>query len=400
MSESLIAYADGVDSPRTPPAAVAAASGSPADAEVVLGWIPEPRSWLADPDGAPTPDDPSPVRGLAFMAGYALAPAIQAGRLRYLPIRLGSVPTLVADLRAETAVVTGIRRGRELAFAATVGPGPAMALAARRVVVELAGGTEDDLPDLGARLIPGDIVATVERPTAGYDPPVPRPPDPVDLAVGRNVASVLPDRPTLQFGPGGIAEAILASLDRRVGIWSGLITESVADLAERGLLDGQVTAAYAWPAAGGGLATLAGQGRVDLQPLEVTHDISRIAAIDRFVGCNTALQVGLDGSVNVERAGSRLIAGIGGHADFCAGAARSRGGLSLIALRSTTPRGASAIVAQVQTVSTPRSDVQVVVTEHGVADLRGADDADRARLLAGIAAPEHRTALLQAAELS
>ncbi len=387
MTESLIAYADGVDSPRTPPAAVAASSGASTDAEVLLGWTPEARPWL---------DEPTPVRGLAFMAGYALAPAIQAGRLRYLPVRLGSVPTLVADLRPDTAIVSGIRRGRNLAFAATVGPGPAMALSAQRVVVEVAAAAPGDLPDLGAPLIPGDIVATVERPSAGYDSPAPRPPDPVELAIGRNVAALLPERPTLQFGPGGIAEAILASLDRPVAIWSGLVTESVADLAERGLLAGQVTAAYAWPAAGGGLATLAGQGRLDLQPIDVTHDISRIAAIDRFVGCNTALQVGLDGSVNVERAGRRLIAGVGGHADFCAGAARSRGGLSLIALRSTTPRGASTIVAQVQTVSTPRCDVQMVVTEHGVADLRGTDDAQRARLLAGIAAPEHRAELLRA----
>jgi acyl-CoA hydrolase len=339
---------------------------------------------------------------MAFMAGYALAAAIEAGRLRYLPVRLGSVPTLVADLRPDIAVVTGIRRGSDLAFAATVGPGPAMTLAASRVVVEVAsaGGPGDgDIPDLGAPLIPGDIVATIERPAIGLDPPTTRPPDPIDLAIGRNVAAALPDRPTLQFGPGGIAEAILACLDRPVSIWSGLVTESVADLAERGILEGDVTAAYAWPAASGpsGLAALARQGRLDLQPIDVTHDISRIAAIDRFVGCNTALQVGLDGSVNVERAGRRLIAGIGGHADFCAGAARSRGGLSLIALRSTTPRGASTIVAQVQTVSTPRCDVQMVVTEHGVADLRGVDDAERARLLAGIAAPEHRAELLEMA---
>ncbi|MFI5054403.1 MAG: acetyl-CoA hydrolase/transferase C-terminal domain-containing protein, partial [Acidimicrobiia bacterium] len=117
------------------------------------------------------------------------------------------------------------------------------------------------------------------------------------------------------------------------------------------------------------------------------------SAIDRFVACNTAIQVGLDGSVNVERVGGRLITGIGGHPDFCAGAIASSGGHSLIALRSTTRRGVSTIVASPEVVSTPRCDIDVVVTEHGIADLRGVDDDERALRLVAIAAPEHRSAL-------
>jgi acyl-CoA hydrolase len=119
-----------------------------------------------------------------------------------------------------------------------------------------------------------------------------------------------------------------------------------------------------------------------------------VSGIDRFVGCNTALQVGLDGSVNVERVGGRLVAGIGGHPDFCTAGTRSQGGMSVIALRSTTGRGASTIVRQVETVSTPRCDVDVVVTEHGVADLRGVDDSERARRISAIADPAHRLALV------
>ncbi|HEX5587302.1 MAG TPA: acetyl-CoA hydrolase/transferase C-terminal domain-containing protein, partial [Acidimicrobiia bacterium] len=107
----------------------------------------------------------------------------------------------------------------------------------------------------------------------------------------------------------------------------------------------------------------------------------------------TALQVGLDGSVNVERVGGRLITGIGGHPDFSAGASGSTGGLSLIALRSTTRGGTSTIVATPEVVSTPRCDIEVVVTEHGIADLRGADDDERARRLVAVAAPEHRSSL-------
>jgi acetyl-CoA hydrolase len=103
---------------------------------------------------------------------------------------------------------------------------------------------------------------------------------------------------------------------------------------------------------------------LELTSPTVTHDLTRLSAIPRFVACNTALQVGLDGSVNVERVGGRSVATIGGHSDFCVGAARSPGGLAVIALRSTTARDESTILPQVDVVTKQRSDIDVVVTEH------------------------------------
>jgi acyl-CoA hydrolase len=93
---------------------------------------------------------------------------------------------------------------------------------------------------------------------------------------------------------------------------------------------------------------------------------------------------------------------MGGHPDFCAAASRAPDGLSIIALRSTH-RGRSTIVPQVETVSTPRCDVDVIVTEHGVADLRALDDTERAYRILGVAAPEHRAELehgLEATEVA
>jgi acyl-CoA hydrolase len=374
----LLVYADGVDSARSAPEVVAAAAGF-AEAEVLMGWTPERRDWLSSPG----------VRGRTVMAGYAVAAAVAAGRLAYLPLRLSAVPRLIDDVGPDLAVVTGVWRGPDLVYAGTVGIGPAAASAARAVVVEV----DPEAADLGAPPIEGSIVATVERPAAA-GAPVARGPDEVDLAVGRHVISLLPEDPTLQFGPGGISEGIVAALDRPVGVWSGLATEAVAGLEGRGLLRGSITAGYIW--GGPAIEAVADAGKLILLPVEETHDISRVARIDRFVGCNTALQVGLDGSVNVERVGGRTVAGIGGHADFCAAATRSLGGLSIIALRSTTRGGTSTIVAAVEVVSTPRCDVEVVVTEYGIADLRGVDDDERARRIAGVAAPEHRAALDEA----
>jgi acyl-CoA hydrolase len=275
----------------------------------------------------------------------------------------------------------------------SAGWGPAVARAADRVVVEV----DIHGRDLGGPSIAGNIVATIERPTVDEPPPVPRPPGAVDHRIASHVVPLLPDEPTLQLGPGGVAEAIMAALDQPVRIWSGLVTDALVGLHERRLLVGPAIAAYAW--GGQPIADLAQAQQVRLLAIEETHDLTRISGFARFVGCNTALQVGLDGSVNVERVGGRLVAGIGGHADFCAAASKSLGGMSIIALASTTRSGASTIVPQVETTSTPRCDVEIVVTEHGAADLRGLDDAERARRIIAVAAPEHR-AWLEAAAAS
>lgn len=377
----VIAYPDGADSARLDPFSVAAHLGL-ADPEVLLGWTPESRPWLADPQ----------LRGRTFMAGYGLAPAISAGRIRYLPLRLSSVPSYLEAHAPAVAVVSAVRRGADFAFRGTVGWGPAAARSAAAVVVEV----DDQAPDLGGPLVPGRIAAVLERPAlTGQEPPLPRSPEAVDLAIGELIVSLLPSEPTLQLGPGGIAEGVVASLDRPVRIFSGLITDAMAALVDKDLLIGTATAGYVW--GGDRLTALVRSGRLELAPIEQTHDLTRVSAIPRFIGCNTALQVGLDGSVNVEQVGGRVVAGIGGHADFCTAATRSRGGLSLIALRSTDRRGNSTIVPRVDVVSTPRCDVDVVVTEHGIADLRGVDDGERCRRMIALAAPPHRPALLAAA---
>ncbi len=379
----ILAYADGLDSPRSRPDVVLAAAGlGEKTGDLLLGWTPEHREWLSEPIH----------RGRTIIAGYGLADAVNEGRIAYLPVRLSAMPALLADLlRPEVAVVAGVRRGSTLVFGMSAGWGLAAARAARRVVVEI----DPEGLDLGGPEIPGNICATIERPRHSDPYPVLRSPGVVDRRIAEHVISVLPPHPILQLGPGGVAEAIMAAIREPVGIWSGLVTDSLLDLEARGLLVGPATAAYVW--GGQAYSALARAGRLRLRPVEETHDLSRLSGFDGYVGCNTALQVGFDGSVNVERAGRRLVAGIGGHADFCAAASRSVGGLSIIALASVTKAGVSTIVPTVETTSTARSDVGVVVTEHGVADLRGLDDAERTSRLIGIAAPEHRYGLRDAA---
>src|SRR5262245_61120545 len=147
MSEALpplIVYADGVDSARSAPDAVAAAAGAASGPEVLMGWTPEHRGWLSSPA----------LRGRTVMGGYALAGPVAEKRLAYVPVRLSAVPRFLDEVRAGMAVVVGSRRGKDLFYAGTVGFGPAAARTARALIVEI----DPDGADLGGPPIEGPVV--------------------------------------------------------------------------------------------------------------------------------------------------------------------------------------------------------------------------------------------------
>ena len=204
------------------------------------------------------------------------------------------------------------------------------------------------------------------------------------------MASLIPPGATVEFGLGTICDAAAGALSVGIRLRSGLVTDSLVRLERRGLLLDRAEAGYAW--GGDELAALSAGGRLRLVPSDLSHDIDRLAAFEQFTAVNSALEVGLDGSVNVEVLDGRPVSGIGGHADFCRAAARSAGGVSIVALTATR-RGRSTIVPSVEHVSTPGTEVHFVVTEHGIADLRFADDAERRQRLTAIAAPEFRADL-------
>ncbi len=129
---------------------------------------------------------------------------------------------------------------------------------------------------------------------------------------------------------------------------------------------------------------------LQLRGTEYTHDAAVLASIDRLVAINSAIEVDLTGQVNAEVAGGVYVGAVGGAIDFLRGAARSKGGLPIVALPATA-KGKTRIVAQLSgPVSTPRADAGLFVTEHGIADLRGQPLSRRVRRLIDIAAPEHR----------
>ena len=128
-----------------------------------------------------------------------------------------------------------------------------------------------------------------------------------------------------------------------------------------------------------------------------THGAAELAGTPRLMAINSALEVDLFGQANLEWRSGRQVSGVGGAPDFARGAMASAGGRSIIALPATAG-GASRIVARLTapTVSLARHETDVIVTEHGVAELRGKTVGERAEALIAIAAPEHRGALQDA----
>jgi acyl-CoA hydrolase len=254
--------------------------------------------------------------------------------------------------------------------------------AARLVIV-----VDPTLPDVDAPKLPAREYELLEEriplPDA-FSPPS----NPVDDMIGAAMASLVPPHVTIQYGPGSIGDSAVRNISVPVKVHSGMVTDALAELADKGLLENQATSAYL--AGGSRLRRLAEAGFVRVRGIEHTHSAGTLAGLGAFVALNTALQVGLDGSVNVESVGGEQIGGVGGHPDFCAAASAS--GISIIGLRSVRS-GRSTIVPRPDRVTTARTDVDVVVTEHGIADLRGLDDHARARQLIGIASPQFRADL-------
>jgi len=236
-----------------------------------------------------------------------------------------------------------------------------------------------------------------ERAPATYDP---GPPDAATEAVARVTASLIPHGAVLQTGIGKLGAAVFSALTdrRRLRIHSGMASDSLIDLMDAGALadtPGAITIGAILGASALG-ARLAGDPRVRMEGVPVTHGFDVLSRIDGLAAINSAVEVDLFGQANAEQVGGRLISGIGGLGDFLRGAAAARGGLPILALPAETPGGKhSRIVPQLGPgiVTVPRTDVALVVTEHGVADLRGRDMDGRAEALIAIAAPARRAQL-------
>lgn len=283
---------------------------------------------------------------------------------------------------------------------------PAAIRAARIVLVEL----NPDMP-----WTHGDAVLPLSAFTATLDAPAPpaewtsRAPGPVDHAVAAHVASLVPDRATVQYGIGSLPDAVAAALatKRDLGMHSGSFADSFVDLIDAGAVSNR----YKEIDAGVSVATaLYGSRRlydhVDRNDALVmragtyTHNARTLYNFETFFAINSALEVDLTGQVGAEAANGRYIGAIGGQLDFHRAGLTSPNGRAIIALGSTAGKARKPRIVYKLSgpVTCPRADSDTVVTEHGVAELAGRTLSERAEALIAIADPDHRQALRDAVE--
>ena len=224
--------------------------------------------------------------------------------------------------------------------------------------------------------------------------------------IGRYVATLIENGATLQMGIGKIPDAVLSALGEHqdLGVHTEMFSDGLIDLLEKGVVNnsrksfhpGKVITTFCM-----GSQRLYkfvdGHPDIEFHPSEYVNHPANIARNDNMVAINSALEVDLSGQVVSDSLGYKFYSGIGGQVDFIRGAAISQGGRPIIALPSTSNKGDSRIVAHLTEgsgVVTSRGDVHYVVTEYGIATLRGRSIRERALELIQVAHPDHREALL------
>ena len=352
------------------------------------------------------------IRVNALFIGSNVRKAVQEGRADFTPVFLSEIPSLfrigVLPLNVALISVTPPDEHGFCSFGVEVGTTKPAAEAARIVIAEVNKQMPRTLGDSFIHVSQLDHIVEV-------DYPIPEAPQggssPEHLQIGQNIAGLIPDGATLQMGIGSIPDAVLQCLGnhRDLGIHTELFSDGVIDLVEQGVITcgrktfhpGKIVAGF-----------LFGTHRlyefvnnnplIEMHPTDYVNDPFNISQNARMVAINSALQIDLTGQVCADSVGAKMYSGAGGQVDFIRGAARSKGGLPIIACLATARDGeVSRIVSTLYEgsgVVTTRNDVHWVVTEFGIASLHGKTLRQRAQALIRIAHPKFRDELTYAAK--
>jgi acyl-CoA hydrolase len=347
------------------------------------------------------------VRHVALFYGSATRAGGQAGWIDFIPNYFSEIPAQIerGQIGAEVVFSLASPMDNEGYFSLSIGTDYTMAAVAkaRAVVLEVNpnvpyafGNCRVHISQVAALIESEEPVLEVGLPAIG----------PVQEAIGRHVADLIEDGSTLQIGYGGIPDAVVMQLTnkRDLGIHTEMIGDGILSLVESGTvtsrrknyLPGKIIATFAL----GSQKLYRFMHRnpaLEMHPVNFTNDPMLAGQNDKLVSINATLQVDLLGQCGSESLGSSPYSGTGGQADFVRAANRSRGGKSFIALPATAKNGTLSRIAPVLSpgthVTTSKNDVNYVVTEFGVAQLRGKSGKQRAQELIGIAHPAFREEL-------
>ena len=344
----------------------------------------------------------------ALFVGGSTRKAVSEGRASYTPCFFSEIPSLFREkiLPVQTALIQISYPDEEgyCSYGVSVDYGQVAAESAQVVIGQMntfcprTGGAKIHLDQINYLVLKDEPLIELQPPAIGE----------IEKKIGENVASLIEDGSTLQLGIGAIPDAVLLFLKEKkdLGIHSEMFSDGVVELAEAGVITNKKKTLHP----GKFIATfLMGTRRlydfvdnnpdVEMHPVDYTNDPFVVAQNEKLMSINSAIQVDFMGQVNAEVIGGKQFSGIGGQVDFVRGARRSKGGKSIIALPSTASGGkVSRIVCELDpgsAVSTSRNDVDYIVTEYGIAYLRGKTLRQRAEELIRISHPDFQAELTE-----
>ena len=391
-------------------------SGSASEPKGVISLIEENQTffrdiqWIQFPLGGINKKDLSLLGAGSSLKTFFMSPylkeGVAEGRVSFIPIHMRNIFDFLSNLELDVAI---FQAARDIDGVLRFGPNidflDAIMLSARHIIIEenssfLAPRTcpkvESDRVDLVIQSVSGKpVYPSVEI-------------DKSSQKIGRIVSDLISDGDCLQTGIGAVPSAILANLKNHsdLGFHGGLLDDAVMDLIDAGVINGSrkkidrgkhvIGMALGSERMLDWLAVNRKAANVLFKSANYTHEVNIISQLENFVSINSAIQVDLFGQVNAEMVGTRQISGTGGSVDFMRSACASKGGRSIVAMSaSTKDRKISKIVPRVDFVTALRTDVDTIVTEYGVAEIKNCSLRDRAKKLIEISDPLHQEELIK-----
>lgn len=338
-----------------------------------------------------------------FFIGQNVRRSVQQGRSSYIPIFLSEIPSFFRRkvLRLDVALISVSPPDKHgfCSLGVSVEATKAAVESATLVIAQVNPNMPRVHGDGVIHISEIDKMVAVPEPLPQTDQPLLTE---VELAIGKNVASLIEDGSTLQMGIGSIPNAVMASLEshKDLGIHTEMFSDGILPLVERGVVNGSKKANHP-----GKLVSTFVMGsnkiydfvddnpEVMLLDCAFVNDTHIIRKNPKVIAINSAIEIDLSGQVCADSIGKNMYSGVGGQMDFIRGAALSEGGKPIIALPSITNKGYSRIVPFLKIgagVVTTRAHIQYVVTEYGIANLYGKSLRERAKALIMIAHPDHQ----------
>ena len=353
------------------------------------------------------------VRHVAFFFGGATRAGGQAGWIDFIPNCFSEIPAQIERGHIGADVVFSLASPMDADgnFALSLGADYTMAAVAKARAIVLEVNPNVPFAFGNCRVHISQVTALVEDDAPVLEVGLPKI-GPVQEAIGKYVADMIDDGSTLQIGYGGIPDAVVMQLTHKhdLGVHTEMIGDGILSLVECGAvnnsrknyLPGKMVATFAL----GSKKLYRFMDRnpmLEMHPADFTNDPALAGLNDRLMAINATLQIDLLGQCGSESLGLAPISGTGGQSDFVRAANRSRGGKAFIVLPSTAKDDTISRIVPVLSpgthVSTSKNDIDYVVTEYGVAQLRGKSARQRARELIAIAHPAFRAELTAQAGL-